>query len=358
MPDRPPSKIDVQWPRRDVWDRSDGTAKRRDLRAHIVILDGTMSSLERGFETHAGQTYKILSETGQYASLFYEPGLQWNDWQGTYNVMTGRGLSDQIRRAYGHLASRYKPGDDIYFFGYSRGAYAVRSLAGMIDQVGLLRAENAIERNVRQAFRHYRHGHGTDAATSFRESLCHEKAPIEMVGVWDTVRALGLRLPILWRFTSEHHAYHNHELGSSIRHGFHALAYDERRRAYEPVLWDVPAGHGSKIDQVWFIGTHGDVGGQIGGRQDTRPLANISLTWMLARAETCGLQLPDTWRARFASDASAPSMGRWAGWSKLFWLRSQRKVLEDRSERLHQTLVDRLKKYGALPKNLVEARQR
>ncbi len=69
---------------------------------------------------------------------------------------------------------------------------------------------------------------------------CHEEAPIEMIGVWDTVKALGLRLPIIWRWTETRARFHNHDLGPHIRHGFHALARDETREAFAPVLWDDP----------------------------------------------------------------------------------------------------------------------
>ncbi len=86
----------------------------------------------------------------------YEPGIQWRDWKGTLDVIEGRGINRQIRRVYGLLASRYRPGDRIWLFGYSRGAYAVRALAGLIDRVGLLRAEAATERNITLAYRHYR----------------------------------------------------------------------------------------------------------------------------------------------------------------------------------------------------------
>jgi uncharacterized protein (DUF2235 family) len=111
----------------------------------------------------------------------------------------GAGINRQIRRVYGFLASRYRPGDRIFLFGYSRGAYAVRSLAGVIDRVGLLRAECATERNVEIAYRHYRRGIDGAAQRAFVKRFCHAEAPVEMVGVWDTVKALGFRAPIVWK---------------------------------------------------------------------------------------------------------------------------------------------------------------
>lgn len=326
------------WLRRRFRSEHSSLSVRRGPRLHVIILDGTMSSLKDGCETNVGLTYKLLREMGSDVSLFYEPGVQWPHWRATPDVMMGRGINRQIRRAYGFLASRYRPGDTIYFFGYSRGAYAVRSLAGVIDQVGLLRPEEATVRNIRQIYRHYQNGPDTESAKAFATARCYPSAEIEMVGVWDTVKALGVRLPILYRFSAPNHAFHNHHLGETIKHGFHALALNETRLVYQPVLWECPPEQVSHVDQVWFRGTHGDVGGQLGGRNWARPLSNISLVWMLENAENCGLPLHDQWRDRFICDVNAPSIGTWTGLGKLFWLRASRKPLRDPSERLHPSV--------------------
>ena len=267
----------------------------------------------------------------------YEAGVQWPNWRRTLDVMTGRGINRQIRRAYGYLASRYRPGDKIYLIGYSRGAYAVRSLAGVIDQVGLLKAEHATVRNIRTAYRHYQ-GEGSKASTHFSQAFCHETADIEMIGVWETVKALGLRLPLLWRWAESQHAFHNHQLGHNIRNGFQALALDETRKMFEPVLWDCPSGWKGHVEQVWFRGAHSDIGGQLGGYEEARPLANIPFVWMLEKAENCGLPLPVNWRVRFPVDPMAPSVGTWRGWGKVFLMRGRRRVGLDRSERLHSSV--------------------
>ncbi|GHG91755.1 DUF2235 domain-containing protein [Pseudodonghicola xiamenensis] len=321
--------------------RSEHSAEtlHRGLQAHVIILDGTLSTLEPGYETHAGMTYRLCREMGARVSVYYEAGVQWPNWRATADVVMGRGINRQIRRAYGYLASRYRPGDRIYLIGYSRGAYAVRSLAGVIDRVGLLRADCATERNIRTAYRLYQDGDGSRALHDFASVHCHPEVGIEMVGVWDTVKALGLRLPLLWMLTEERHAFHSHHLGPSIRNGFHALALDETREVFEPVMWDCPQGWDGHIEQVWFRGTHGDIGGQLGGYEPARPLANISLIWMLEQAEACGLPLPAGWKLRFYTDAAAPSVGTWRGWGKLFLLRKRRVVGHDPSERLHESVA-------------------
>lgn len=324
---------------------ADGAAQARRVSRqstdHVVLLDGTLGTLDPGRQTHVGRTYRLLCELPSRApvSLYYEAGIQWPDWRQTHHVAAGRGINRQIRRAYGYLASRYRPGDRIFLIGYSRGAYAVRSLAGVIGGVGLLRAEHATERNVTLAYRHYEASVDTPARQVFTARYCHPDAAIEMVGVWDTVKALGLRLPLLWALTEPRHAFHDHNLGPVVRHGYHALALDETRAAFQPVLWDCPSGWPGHVEQVWFRGCHGDIGGQVGAATDALPLAHIPLVWMLERMEGCGLPLPAGWRARFPCDPDAPSVGTMRGWGKLFVLRRARSVGRDPSESLHPSAI-------------------
>lgn len=316
--------------------------KPRGPQIHVIILDGTMSTLEPGHETHAGILYHLCREMSPRVSVYYEAGIQWQSWNKTSDVLMGRGINRQIRRAYGYLASRYRTGDKIFFIGYSRGAYAVRSLAGVIDLVGLLKAEHANSRNIRTVYRHYQMAPHSDAARTFRDLYCHDSTPIEMVGVWDTVKALGMRLPVIRRMAQVRHDFHNHNLGRSIRNGYHALALQETRQVFAPVMWEDEPDYGGHVEQVWFRGTHGDVGGQLGGFEAARPLANIPLVWMLEKAASHGLPLPGNWRARFFTDAQAPSVGTWRGWAKIFLLRRPRLVGRYSSERIHPTAMEDL----------------
>jgi uncharacterized protein (DUF2235 family) len=252
------------------------------------------------------------------------------------DVVHGRGINRTIRRAYGHLASRYQPGDRIFLIGYSRGAYAVRSLAEVIDRIGLVKAGHATERAIRDAYRHYETDPHGEAAKAFCARYCHDHVPIEMIGVWDTVKALGLRLPLLWMLTEGRHAFHSAHLGNAVRHGYHALAIDETRAAFAPVLWEATGDWpGVEVEQMWFRGAHGDVGGQLGGFTPARPLSNIPLVWMLEKAEACGLDLPEGWRGRFRTDPDAPSVGTFRGWGKMFVARRRRVVGRDPSEYVH-----------------------
>ena len=317
--------------------------RQRGVVDHVIILDGTFSSLAEGMQSNAGLISQLLREGGPRAqrNVYYEPGQQWQGWRNGWEIIQGRGMDAQIRRAYGWLASHYREGDRIFLFGYSRGAYAVRSLAGVIDRVGLLKRDHATERGVTLVYRHYQNDPGSMASLAFAHRFCHNEAPIQMVGVFDTVKSLGLRWPLIWMLMPDKNGFHNHTLGSSIRHGFHALALNETRNAFAPVLWDCPPGWESAVEQVWFRGAHGDIGGQIGSMQEARPLSNIPLVWMLERAESVGLFLPPGWEARFPCNVNAPMVGTWASWGKYFLFRHKRHVGRDPSEHLHPSVIAR-----------------
>ncbi len=318
---------------------------------HVILLDGTMSMLDEGCETNVGLIYKLLDEVAGDApvNVYYEAGVQWTDWSATMSIIEGRGINRQIRRAYGWLATRYRPGDRIFLLGYSRGAYAARSLAGVIDKIGLLERKHATERMIREAYRHYELDTDPASCAAFRASYCHDETPIEAVAVFDTVKALGFRAPFVWKWAEVKHDFHNHHLGPAIKHGFHALALDERRQAFKPVLWSTREGFSGRVEQVWFRGSHGDVGGQLSGYRDARPLANIPLVWLLGRLEACALPLPEGWRGRFEVDPDARSTGTLRGWGKYFLARKRRVVGADPSERVHPTALGRSPRAERLP---------
>lgn len=127
-----------------------------------------------------------------------------------------------------------------------------------------------------------------------------------------------------------------HELSPIVKRGFHALAIDETRAAFNPVLWDTRAGDWvGRVEQVWFRGSHSDIGGQLSGLEEARPLSNIPLSWMLEQAAGAGLPLPTYWRRDCPTDPNAPSVGTTRGWGKAFVLRPRRRVGADPSERIH-----------------------
>ncbi len=264
----------------------------RPARTHVFVIDGTMSRLQDGYETNAGLIYKLLAEVGPRAeqSVGYHPGVQGAGWGKWLTVAAGTTINLSICAGYSVLCSRYAPGDRIMLFGYSRGAYAARSLAGMIGRIGLLRRRHATERRVMRAFRHYQAADGSRAAAVFSDRFCRPGVPIELLGVFDTVSALGLPYPLISRLAPMATHFHDHALGTHMRHAAQALALDETRTAYAPVLWSDWPDTALSVEQLWFPGAHADVGGQVGRFPAARPLANIhwSGCWSGPRAAACG----------------------------------------------------------------------
>ena len=339
----------------------ESTPEAGNPRNLVFISDGTFSTLEPGRETNAGLLHKLLTEIGPTAGqqFSYDPGIQGAGFGRWINAVTGMGINLSICEGYAFLASRYRPGDRIFLFGYSRGAYAVRSLAGMIGAIGLLRHDRATHRNVRYAFRLYERTVRDSlkermVREGFTRSHCHDHVPIEMLGVWDTVKALGLPYPILSRLGGLATEFHDHALGAHIRHGYHALAIDEDRTAFAPILWQRSADWQGRLEQAWFPGAHGDVGGDLRGRTEARPLANIPLVWMLRRAARRGLVLPEDWEARFPENAAAPSVGNRQGINRFFILRAPRVTGTGDGEVLDLSIRDRTERVpGYRPVGLI-----
>ncbi|MEL7137515.1 MAG: DUF2235 domain-containing protein [Pseudomonadota bacterium] len=317
----------------------------------VFISDGTLSSDEPGARSNAGRLAALLAELGPSAEqlVHYDRGVQGTGLTRWLNAATGLGIDYTIRDGYEFLASRYRPGDRIFLLGYSRGAYAVRLLAGMIGDVGLLRSEAATERNLVAAFRRFlckTQAGGPAGRRAFREAHCHEHVPVEMVGAWDTVRALGLTLPGFSWLAPLAARFRDDALPEHVRNGYQALALDEDRLAFRPRLWRGSRDWRGRLEQVWFPGCHGDVGGEVRHWPAARPLANIPLNWMLRRAERHGLILPDDWAARFPEDATAESSADRTALSRAFVLRQPRQTGRGDGEAMHLSVQVRM---SALP---------
>ncbi len=251
-------------------------------KAIFVFCDGTWNTPEQQDQGQDAPTnvYKlflnVLETESQYR--FYDAGVGTD---GGLDSITGgafgKGLFANIRQAYLFIVEHYRPGDRIFLFGFSRGAYTVRSLAGMIGALGIVRIQHLEQ--VENAYRHYREDYDNHTALEhFAEQYSHQQREIEFIGVWDTVGALGIPLRSLNWLTASKYEFHDTKLGSHIRHAYQALAIDEKRRQFEPVLWKQrKLAPGQKVEQRWFIGAHSNVGG---GYKDSR-LSDITLNWML-----------------------------------------------------------------------------
>jgi uncharacterized protein (DUF2235 family) len=224
----------------------------------------------------------------------------------------GIGLTHNIVEAYEFLSLHYRPGDEIYLFGFSRGAYTVRRVVGMLRKAGLLPAiADAAARKaaLEEAFAVYekrepreKGGADSPAALEFRRRRETNRVPVRFLGVWDTVGADGIAgvLGALSNSFSKAR-FHDRVLSADVKHACHAVAIDEHRRLFQPTLFQQSrsgAQIGQLLEQSWFAGAHSNIGG---GYEDSG-LSDIALQWMAARAERCGLALDARWRGQLAPD--------------------------------------------------------
>ncbi len=255
----------------------------------VICADGTWDTPNRRFVTNVAKiTWAVVPNAldGVTQLTFYDQGV------GTGNILDrlvggaiGDGLDMNIEDAYRFLVNNYEVGDDIFFFGFSRGAYTVRSVGGLIRKCGILRKEYANHFSQAYALYRVREG-GADSpqAVEFRAAYSRE-TDIKFMGVWDTVGALGLPIGIFRSVDRDKYAFHDVELSGRVKHGYHAVAVDEKRVSFEPTLWADKQKEGQLIEQTWFAGVHRDVGG---GNPDPG-LGDLALVWLKDKAEACGL---------------------------------------------------------------------
>ena len=283
----------------------------------------------------------------------------------------------------------YEPGDKIFLFGFSRGAFTVRSLAGLISKYGIperdvvtgsRRRREAILRCILEAYRS-REGsrrHKARLAEAHRLGAklgCLPAGEVHFIGVWDTVDAVGVPFDelkttissfwsvtgnLLWNFR-------DYEVPRCVRHAYQALALDDERKTFHPVLWEtprerndagldkekepdglVPAKDGEtsdcaqkqKVEQVWFAGAHSNVGG--GYPKDS--LAFVSLDWMMGKAIGCGLRFADG--AREEVQRTADAHGRLydsrRGWGAFYRPALRNPYAEDCCPKVHVSVKERI----------------
>ena len=261
----------------------------------VICCDGTWNSPDqvRGGKPAPTNVVKIAlavaptDSTGREQRTFYHQGIGTNRWDRMRGGVFGFGLSRDVREVYRFLVQNFTPGDEIFFFGFSRGAYTARSAAGFVRNCGILRRDETDR--VDEAYALYRsrkrrtRPRGIEAQL-FRRSYAHETR-IRFIGVWDTVGALGIPLSglRLANLVNRRWQFHDTELSSAVDAAFQALAIDEQRGPFRPAIW---TSTGNQLcEQVWFSGAHSDIGG---GCPDPA-LSELALLWMARRAHACGL---------------------------------------------------------------------
>jgi uncharacterized protein (DUF2235 family) len=266
----------------------------------VICCDGTGNEY-CDHNSNVVQLYKAIIVDGKRQVAYYHPGLGTEGSPTASNKLSeaisvvaglafGEGILLYISDAYRYLMNVYEEGDKVYLFGFSRGAYTVRALAGVLQMFGLLCPGNdgLISYIVRMYAKRSREADGMtktfEVASGFKSTFCRP-CPLHLVGVWDTVSSVGwiwdpLKLPYTAR-------------NPDMAHGRHAISIDERRCSFRNNLWGAPF-PGQDIKQVWFTGVHSDIGGSYAATE--AGLSQIALQWMLCEAFSLGL-LVDPQRA-------------------------------------------------------------
>lgn len=258
----------------------------------VLCLDGTWNTVGKTSTptnvVRFAQAVKAHADDGVDQISYYNAGV------GTDGPLDkilggvfGAGLQRNVQRAYLFCALNYRPGDEIYLYGFSRGAYTARAVAGIIGEVGLVRP--AYFDRFEGVWDSYRQYANTGSRHPKTDELTDRDVPIKCVGVWDTVGSYGIPAgyglgALIRMFTWRHLHFHDTGLGKKIGVALHALALDEHRRPFAPTFWTkrVDAELGSQIcHQVWFAGAHSNVG----GGYLNHDLSDVAMVWMMARSE-------------------------------------------------------------------------
>jgi len=248
----------------------------------VICCDGTWNTPKQPTNVvKLLRSIKPYSEGGKHQVVFYDQGV------GTYNPIDkfiggafGKGIEQNVLDAYRFIAHNYQQGDELYCFGFSRGAYTARALGGMLHCIGLLAKDEL--HNLPVAYKYYRTPPQQRNTQIYAENI---KPEIQLMAVWDTVGALGAPTPILGRFTKPLVGFFNTHLSPDIKNAYQALAIDEKRGVFQPALWTGEINSDQTVGQTWFAGVHSDVGG--GYEQAT--LSNVALSWMVSKSRALGL---------------------------------------------------------------------
>ncbi|PHZ84718.1 DUF2235 domain-containing protein [Paremcibacter congregatus] len=301
----------------------------------VICCDGTGNEYSENNTNVVGAFSSIERDNKQVA--FYDTGV------GTFNPLGmslgpvskkvgiifgqafGYGVKQNVQEAYVYLMDRYEAGDNVFIFGFSRGAYTARVLAGMLHKCGLLQkgSKNLIPYVMKMNFEEK----PEHLVEGFKRDFCHTCKP-HFVGVWDTVASIGTLHP------TRH--FKDDVLNHDVANGYHAISIDEKRKKFPISLWDESQkSNQQNTQQVWFAGVHSD----IGGWYNERGLSDITLKWMLSNAEKCGLRLKKDWDRDLKCNPLGPIHESRTGFWKM-WFEAHRSIPEGAI--IHQSVIDRI----------------
>lgn len=335
----------------------------------VLLSDGTGNSAAKLFKTNVWRLYQALDLTDETKQIaYYDDGVGSSSFKpmAILGGAMGWGLKRNVIDLYTFLCRNYEPGDAIYCFGFSRGAFTIRVLTGLVNSQGLVIADTEEERRsaAAGAFVDYRRSYRSVVTNiarylpQFKRKQRRLPPPqIAFLGLWDTVAAYGLpfdELTRAWSFVFPLSVPDRNPCGI-VERACHALALDDERKTFHPVLWNEakldPAKHdraathisGETITQAWFAGAHSDVGG--GYAEDA--LAHISLDWMIGEAAGKGLRFDADARKRLKAVINVNGMlhdsRKGLGAAYRYLPRKIETLINDRRDRANQVVIERPK---------------
>lgn len=273
----------------------------------VICADGTWNSPDDEQPTNVLRLSRAIAPQdplGQKQVVFYDWGLG-SDRKKFSGGISGVGIDKNIMDSYRFIVHNFDPGDELYFFGFSRGAYTVRSLGGFIRNCGILKREHADR--IPQAYEHYRKRQprtspDEPSSRKLRKRYAWSDRPsIEYLGVWDTVGSLGVPVTFFGLLDNDEYLFHDTSPSSIISCARHAMSIDECREDFPVARWDRKPG--IDLKEVWFAGVHSDVGG---GYQDDHRLSEIPAAWIIREAERRGLYVEDFLKTSLVDMPGAP----------------------------------------------------
>lgn len=323
----------------------------------IICSDGTWQSPESDHGTHILRLAEGIApedSAGNKQVVYYDWGVG-SEGDRLAGGLTGRGIDKNIMDCYRFIVHNYDDGDALYLFGFSRGAYTVRSLAGLIRNCGILRRAHADQ--VGRAYQIYRQRSAASSPAKKRSAdyrqryAVADESRIHFVGVFDTVGALGIPAPFLGTFGNTRYLFHDTQPSRIIEHARHAVAIDENRQDFEPTLWEGKPG--LDLQQVWFAGAHTDIGG---GYKD-RALGDHAGQWMAAEAVACGLAFEPHFTEALQPDYTARQHNEYKGFYRAMRRQAVREMQPNVHESVRHRWEDPAVKYNSPALNTLLAEQ-
>lgn len=280
----------------------------------ILCSDGTGNKALKGRGTNVFKLYEAI-ERKESQLAFYDDGVGTEGFKPLRLLggAFGYGLSRNVRELYAHLVRSYNPGDEIYLFGFSRGAFTVRTLAALILEFGILdrhqfESDGEMQGCIESTYKAYRRKYKTwtsfiwraffsgwdklfnkyaDVEAIRKKTLEEGRAHIDFIGVWDTVSAVGIPYKVLADLIDRviyKFKFPGNNLHPNVGRACHAVSIDDKRKTFHPEMWNERGDDADRIEQVWFAGVHANVG----GGYPKHGMSLVTLAWMMQKAHANG----------------------------------------------------------------------